>query len=756
MEVRVRGDYSYGYVSVQYDSSLTATYTYTTVTKHAPGVHVSEVISHDPVANISTHKYYKYTSIDNLSGTSGLGVYAINYNSKAYTISMACGSIWGNDRLCVADVISSNSNASQYFYDNNAYVFASVLESDDPDFKRGVIEHKYAAESFVYSQTIAGDEIFQMPTNTNSCYQGAELATNIYDSSLHLVKSVDNYFHVDTAGRKTRTGIVIRPKYDWPLVSCCTVGSKDVYPYDIGVYLYESSWIQQDSTVTKEYDAFSHVLISKSTNFYGNPVNTLPIRTETQDSKGLVLKQENKYPTDSSGIAPYQRMVSKNIISPVIETKSYRNNILLYTTKNNYYDFSESTSSGYPVIIEPKTIQIQKGSGTLDTRIRFYKYDTKGNAIELAKENDIKTVYIWDYNRDYPIAEIKNADSSSVAYTSFEADGKGGWTFSGSPTLHPTATTGSKGYSMAGGNITKSGLSSGVTYTISYWKKDSSSTITVNSGSGTLITTKNGWKLYSHEITGSTSITITGTAYIDELRLYPRSALMTSFTYQPLVGVSSQSDINSRLSYYEYDALGRLVFIRDEDRNILKSICYNYAGQLSECGLYRNVTKSGSFTRNNCSNGYTGSSVTYTVPEATYSSFVSRAYADSLAQADVNANGQTYANANGTCTAASTVYARFEYTDWYYDIDQTYATVLIKFYSNVGCTTPVSVSSLSVNYDKIKNLCVGGTQTTSSSISCTGTQQSLGTQMIMWDDGGSHCWDYVWLVTSGSGYVPAD
>lgn len=65
---------------------------------------------------------------------------------------------------------------------------------------------------------------------------------------------------------------------------------------------------------------------------------------------------------------------------------------------------------------------------------------------------------------------------------------------------------------------------------------------------------------------------------------------------------------------------------------------------------YRNVAKSGTFTRNNCGGGTTGSSVTYNVAANTYSSTTSQAAADQLAINDVNANGQAYANANGQCT----------------------------------------------------------------------------------------------------------
>lgn len=73
---------------------------------------------------------------------------------------------------------------------------------------------------------------------------------------------------------------------------------------------------------------------------------------------------------------------------------------------------------------------------------------------------------------------------------------------------------------------------------------------------------------------------------------------------------------------------------------------------------YWTATRSGTFTRNNCSAGYTASSVTYS---KTYTSYISQANANSLASGDANFNseGQAYANANGTCTlylSASTTY----------------------------------------------------------------------------------------------------
>jgi YD repeat-containing protein len=74
----------------------------------------------------------------------------------------------------------------------------------------------------------------------------------------------------------------------------------------------------------------------------------------------------------------------------------------------------------------------------------------------------------------------------------------------------------------------------------------------------------------------SNDVSVTGSGTIDELRLYPVKAQMTTFSYKPLIGVGSQSDPNNRVTYYEYDWLGRLKLIRDQDRKILKTLDYQF------------------------------------------------------------------------------------------------------------------------------------------------------------------------------------
>ena len=67
------------------------------------------------------------------------------------------------------------------------------------------------------------------------------------------------------------------------------------------------------------------------------------------------------------------------------------------------------------------------------------------------------------------------------------------------------------------------------------------------------------WKLdmeiFEHKVQGSQPFTIAGTGGIDELRLYPKKSQMVSYTYSPFVGISSQCDVNNRITYFEYDGL---------------------------------------------------------------------------------------------------------------------------------------------------------------------------------------------------------
>ena len=89
------------------------------------------------------------------------------------------------------------------------------------------------------------------------------------------------------------------------------------------------------------------------------------------------------------------------------------------------------------------------------------------------------------------------------------------------------------------------------------------------------------------------------------------------------------------------------------DKNVIKKLCYNYHGQTENCTVYYNTEQPMQFQKQ-CSTGYTGSYVTYTIPAGVYLSTVGITDANQKAWDDLLANGQAYANALGTCTSSYT------------------------------------------------------------------------------------------------------
>ena len=51
---------------------------------------------------------------------------------------------------------------------------------------------------------------------------------------------------------------------------------------------------------------------------------------------------------------------------------------------------------------------------------------------------------------------------------------------------------------------------------------------------------------------------------------------ITSYTYKPLVGVTSETDPSGRTISYIYDDFGRLITVKDDQGKILKEYKYNY------------------------------------------------------------------------------------------------------------------------------------------------------------------------------------
>jgi YD repeat-containing protein len=293
---------------------------------------------------------------------------------------------------------------------------------------------------------------------------------------------------------------------------------------------------------------------------------------------------------DAEGII---KLKDKHILSPIIEeltTKESNSSTSVIAGKLTLYnDFGD----GLIFPAEVLSIESTKPSTNLTKseinsnnqlsyhsdykpKIYYDNYDNYGNLIEYHNANNISTAILWGYNNVYPIAKVENASLSDIAFENFEEESvTGNWIFTSGTITSSYAKTGI--YSCTGAilNITPSQKS-----VVSLWAKVIEATapsingyIPVNTYS-----TSDGWTYYEWIVYAGTNISVNGNSnFIDDLRMYPVCASMTTYTYKPLEGMSSQSDANSTATYYDYDSYGRLKSVRNNNRNLLKALEYKYA-----------------------------------------------------------------------------------------------------------------------------------------------------------------------------------
>lgn len=304
-------------------------------------------------------------------------------------------------------------------------------------------------------------------------------------------------------------------------------------------------------------------------------------------SDGTTKKTSYKYAfaPEYAGQAPYNQMVANNIIGEPVEikTSAIRNGVEkpLTTVKFNFSKYGAN-------IYRAQSVQEAQGTDPLETRF-VYDYDTYwGNLSNTKKNDDLQTSYIYDASNSYPVAQVTNAPLEKVAYTSFEDDYGGGWIFQSQRALQVFAPTGKYGFDLGLMGPVSAWTTPG-DYIVSYWSKSGQQNV-----NGTMAKTGRtilGWTYYEHKITVSTTawLNVAGNGIIDELRLYPAGARMNTFAYDPLIGMTSKCDVNNRITYFKYDVYSRLQQIKDQDGNVVKVFCYNFAGQPEDCSINSNA-----------------------------------------------------------------------------------------------------------------------------------------------------------------------
>ncbi len=485
------------------------------------------------------------------------------------------------------------------------------------DIGMTVYNYSNSADTPIYYYGLRLPGTFNMGNNLN----GALISKTIYkdQNGIYLpVTSLTNFYHT------TNRIVYYSPKYSYINIEFADGNSglsgthcpgDTPVSHEVYACFYpsiKSEKVLLDSTREITYD---QMIPGKYSSFirryyYDNPAHYLPTRTNYQDSKGNTIVESLRHPQDYiptngqvTGNTNLDALISANRVAETIEKQdslyypgqssgsvtgsvlqTYRvlPNNFIGRDKVYLLNLTAPVTNFQPFSINGNTVSMDS---RYEQKISFDRYDAHSNLSQYTTTDLIPTTYIWDYAHMYPIANVINSDSLSTAYTSFEADGTGNWSpFTGvitTLTAPPFPPTGTRYYHLTtSATLSKSGLVSGNTYIISYWSGNG--VYSISGGTSTYTTGKKigVWVYYEHKVTAtSTTLTITGTGVIDEVRLYPATAQMNTFTYAPVVGVTSACDADNRITYYFYDGLGRLRYVEDQDGNIIKTYQYHYENQ---------------------------------------------------------------------------------------------------------------------------------------------------------------------------------
>jgi YD repeat-containing protein len=255
-----------------------------------------------------------------------------------------------------------------------------------------------------------------------------------------------------------------------------------------------------------------------------NSTTLQQISKKISKSDGSNLEYKYFYPNDYA-FAPYTNMTSAHVLSPVIEEKILNNNKYIGGNLTKYKIATQGSQTIYvpdkkyfstlsaPLVTVP-TIFSSAGENTTVYPLANVKYENQtayGKPQSITYNDADRIVYLWGYNYQYPIAEIKNATQAEVNAFMNSVFG---------------VTTTDALAALAIPNETK--------------LKDGS------------------------------------------LHKALPNALVTTYTYKRLIGISTVTAPNGTITYYDYDPFGRLkeTYLMDgSTKKTLQTYTYNYQNQ---------------------------------------------------------------------------------------------------------------------------------------------------------------------------------
>ncbi|WP_126974289.1 hypothetical protein [Gynurincola endophyticus] len=648
------------------------------------GVRVKEIIDYDPIAAKSYKTKYKYKQFRDTTLTSGILISPVSVLHKNGCENRYCDYLRlsatsqfplateGGSYVVYPEVTTIEEGFGRreqtfsFRYDNesqwvNMYEFP-VLPPQDFGFMRGklLMEKIYDQNNLLLKKNITLYQLMNQIPAADWDYD-FDQDVNLYD---YLIKG-------------TVTGWKVAGYYQVPM-SCPGLPANLPCVFCGNHYYHESIIIAPRMTIESTYTPAGRQDIRTDYEYHYSAGRPQLKQTKTfLDDK---IKLTNyRYAFNGNGdflmglTTPEQQMkdslLKRNFLRPLEQTTYvlYGSTDYLLNGIKTAFSFFNTTD------IQPSSVKNYTTSADYD-EIVLAAYDTKGNILSKYAGNDVRESFIRGYNDTYIIASALNATPAEIIYAplnEFCQEYKG---LSSTNAFNITAATnapvGTKALSMASqtGTINLAlTLNSSDTYVLTYWENGCVLQVQQTAGgitvlSNEILKTKSSWNLRRVKFTGATTnlrFSFTPAGFVQEIRMHPADAHMETFNYKIGAGVTVKTDAALNTTFYEYDHHQRLRTIRDIDKYILGSYCYDYAAQ-----------------QINCESGNAGVAA--------------------LLLQDTQEPQQVPDRIENDY---NTLYARLQYENLYTTWDATYADVTIQLYKDEAFMIPANDAAVTVEYE---------------------------------------------------------
>ncbi|NVM62237.1 hypothetical protein FHW88_000513 [Mucilaginibacter sp. SG538B] len=529
------------------------------------GLRVKSITNYDNDGSFISRKFFNYGVSDNAGILLTPSSYLLPNYEKTYfeshfsSFPQTCATMLGDESY----IYHANSIYSATQFSGSPVAYDKVTEFDvdsTGNTRNGKIVYEYAVEQDVQGSQLGDFGTIGVLLTSNSWLNGFLKKRSTYklkNGSYTPVHVQQNFYDFHRSDQTI--GLKVKPLY-------IKEGSCEIYGdttitrsgplnpiYGAHFYLYQVTTstgalllkTQADTT----WDDAGRKYFDVHNSYYEDSTHNFPTKTEQFTSTGDNLTNVIKYPHDFAAAGNvYQKMMDRNIISPVVRFQQLKNGNQLALANINYYDWF-----GNSKLLLPQTVDEQVLTNPIVTRTRFNNYDAYGDILQQQKVNGPYQSYQWGYNKQYPVVVIANAASNEFYAENFEE----------STAANVTTGTGHTGTRFYNGSYTVNWTRpNSRSYVISYWYLSNGSWLLQN----------------AIPYTGS-SYTLTGGSAYDDIRIYPVDSQMSTYTYLPLIGMTSATDAKNLTTYYEYDDFQRLKNVKDKDGNIVKHDEYHYKEQ---------------------------------------------------------------------------------------------------------------------------------------------------------------------------------